>query len=452
MIHEFRFKNFKSYKDASLQLSSLTLLIGANASGKSNSLEGIRLLSWLSQGKNLSEIIHEVEGADTLVRGSISDLTHNNEIEFSLTCTRVSEGKSDWPSLEISIKPTEEDVFINEEKITSPNETLPLYHLKKNKNQIGNLAKVSYNNFKRGNRKPQLQCINQKAVFTQLVSPASFSPMYKESQKLIPLITQRFRDNLGKVRFLEPVPSKMRTYNNIRDQQLKEDGSNISSTLLHLIEPSMKRIIKDKKVQIIRRKSYKEEILNFIRSLPEQDVKDIKFIRTERNDVMLQLIESFGKSTTQKRDAAVLSDGTLRILAIAAALYSAPEGALVIIEEIDNGVHPSRACLLIENIKKVADERNFNVLLTSHNPALLDALPIESIPNIVCCYRDPEEGDSKLIKLDDVKAYPELVALGPIGQLMTKGILDRFVKDNTSDEEKKKHDLDWFDSLLEDDY
>jgi hypothetical protein len=33
------------------------------------------------------------------------------------------------------------------------------------------------------------------------------------------------------------------------------------------------------------------------------------------------------------------------VLAVAAALLSAPAGSLVVIEEIDNGVHPSRVVI-----------------------------------------------------------------------------------------------------------
>lgn len=72
-----------------------------------------------------------------------------------------------------------------------------------------------------------------------------------------------------------------------------------------------------------------------------QNILDISFIETDRDDVMVRLIESFG-GQSRKVDAPFLSDGTLRVLAVTAALLTAPEGALVIIEEIDNGVHPGR--------------------------------------------------------------------------------------------------------------
>ena len=46
-------------------------------------------------------------------------------------------------------------------------------------------------------------------------------------------------------------------------------------------------------------------------------------------------VETFGGKPTAY-DASLLSDGTLRVLAIAAAMLSAPEGSLVVIEQIDN--------------------------------------------------------------------------------------------------------------------
>ena len=76
MLAEFSLANFKSYKQATLPLAPLTLLIGANASGKSNALEALRLLSWLAQGHKLSAVRYELRDANSIVRGAIADLPH----------------------------------------------------------------------------------------------------------------------------------------------------------------------------------------------------------------------------------------------------------------------------------------------------------------------------------------------------------------------------------------
>lgn len=203
----------------------------------------------------------------------------------------------------------------------------------------------------------------------------------------------------------------MRGYSFKSETKLKEDGSALSSVLRYLTGVP----------------SEEQEILGFIRSLPEQDIQGISFIDTPREEVMVRLHETFGGREVP-REAAVLSDGTLRVLAVVAALLSVASGSLVVIEEIDNGVHPSRAEVLLSNIQSIAKQRELRVLLTTHNPALLDALPLDAIPHTVACYRDPEVGDSRLVRLEELESYPELVAQGPLGRLMTQGILDRFLK------------------------
>ena len=146
-------------------------------------------------------------------------------------------------------------------------------------------------------------------------------------------------------------------------------------------------------------------------------------------------------------DATLLSDGTLRVLAIAAAVLSAPGGSIVVIEEIDNGVHPSRAGQTLSRLSRIAEERGLRVLISSHNPALLDALPDDAVPNVVFCYRGPKTGTSRLVRLADIPDYPELIAQGAVGHLLTRGILDRFVKLHPGSEERKRRARSWLKEL-----
>ena len=161
---------------------------------------------------------------------------------------------------------------------------------------------------------------------------------------------------------------------------------------------------------------------------------------------MVQLQESFG-GRRRPVSARLLSDGTLRVLAIAAALLSVREGALVVVEEIDNGVHPARARALMESIRRVAASRHVRVLLTTHNPALLDAIPVDALPDVVACYRDPSDGLSRLQRLGDVEAYPEIVAQGPLGQIITRGILERVLKNPPTAESRGKNLQLFFETL-----
>lgn len=430
MIESFRIANFKSYREAKLPLAPLTLLIGANASGKSNAIEALRLLAWLAQGRRLSEILKSVQSEEYAIRGRVSDLAYNGAPTFTLGCSISDQHVAEWQTLELTIAIGETDMRIHEEQITSSDGRFPLYRVEPVTDPYSHDLQVSYNNFSRGGKKPRIVATNQQAVFTQLITPARFGSEHLQAQRVIPRVTTAYQTLLEHILFLDPHPRRMRDYSFKVDVNLRGDGANISSVLYDLIH----------------RQNGRGQVLDFIRALPEQDIHDVLFVETSRSEVMVQLAETFG-GREQIRDAPLLSDGTLRVLAVAAALLSAPEGSLVVIEEIDNGVHPSRARVLLENIQRVARLRRLSVLLTTHNPALLDALPLDVVPDVVCCYRDPSEGDSRLTRLEDLAAYPELVAQGSLGDLVTNGVLDRFMKSRQTPAERRTRALEWLSSL-----
>jgi predicted ATPase len=419
MIQSFSIENFKSFRKATLPLSPLTLLIGANASGKSNAIEAIQLLSWLASGRPLNDLFYDIREEELSLRGGPTDLGSGGG-QISLGC----EVKSlDYPSLtfsvslgvnEIGLQLTAERLLLGADVLYDSGD-LPI--AKVNANGLRGFQPLSHAGAKAG----ALGTANLPGFKKAHLERGSILNSYPEVAR-----------SLSSVLFLDPAPRRMRAYSFIQEKRLKRDGSALSSVLHYLTEEEEK----------------KAKILEFIRSLPEQDISDITYLDTPRGEVMVQLHETFG-GTAIPRDAALLSDGTLRVLAVAAALFSIPEESVLIVEEIDNGVHPSRAEKLLSDIQKLARERNLRVLLTTHNPALLDALPLEAIPNTVACYRDPQEGDSRLIRLEELESYPELVAQGPLGRLVTKGILDRYLKapEKRDRETKVEQGLAWLSEL-----
>ena len=74
MLSSFSITNFKSYRHATLKLAPLTVLIGANAAGKSNVVEGLRLLSWIAAGNRLASIRNALREKEHAIRGNVSDL------------------------------------------------------------------------------------------------------------------------------------------------------------------------------------------------------------------------------------------------------------------------------------------------------------------------------------------------------------------------------------------
>ena len=160
---------------------------------------------------------------------------------------------------------------------------------------------------------------------------------------------------------------------------------------------------------------------------------------------MLALTESFKSS--RPVPATLLSDGTLRVLAIAAALLGAPENALVVIEEIDNGIHPSRAKHLVNQMYSIAKARKIQLLLTTHNPALMNAIPVRELGNVLCCFRDVENGSSKIIQLGKLPRFIDLVTRGPLGDIVVSDFFEKVIKDTTSKDDQKTKQLAWLDEF-----
>jgi predicted ATPase len=426
-LKEIHIFNFKSYADAVLPLAPVTLLVGANASGKSNALEALQMLSWLAKGRRLDDVFRAVQESEVILRGTVKDLTKNDEEFFHLGCLIDS---ALWTFLGIGVEVATDTLRIRHERISDGAVGGWLYNVSEQKDNHAGSINVTYDNFKRGGNKPSIACTDQQAVFTQLISPARFGAHHVRSQKEIPAACNAFIKALESIIFLDPQPQRMREPSFPQDKVFRGDGSNLSS-VLH---------------RICMTADGKASVLAFIRALPEQDITDIGFLDYPRGEVLVQLEENFG-NIKNWRDAGVLSDGTLRVLSVAAALLSAPEGSTVVIEEIDNGVHPSRAGTLLSAIDKIARERNLSILITSHNPALLDAIPNRALPDVVFCYRDPDEGDSRLVRLQDLPNYPELVSRGPLGRLVTQGILDRMAKHPVSPEDKMAAGLSYVEQL-----
>lgn len=436
MLTAITLNDFKSYRQAKLPLAPLTVLIGANASGKSNAIEGMRLLAWLAQGQRLSAIQYAVQSGDRVVCGTIEDLGYQRGASFGLG---VDTNASEWNRLTMTLTRRADGLHITAETLTHEGAAVPLYSLDQPSSGQGSDAGVAYNNFAKGRNKPHVTCNDQASVFTQFTSPAAFDAAHKISRERIPPIAKQLEKWLAAMLFLDPVPAQMRDYAFPSDVTLQGNGRNLSAVLFNLWG-------RDEQAHSEPFANNRRAILSFIQSLPEQDIAKLSFLEEPRGGVMVKLTETFG-GQTKEYDASLLSDGTLRVLAIAAAMLSAIEGSLVVIEEIDNGVHPSRAHHLLQQIQHIASERSLRVLLSTHNPAMLDALPDSAVPDVVFCYRDPSDGASRLVRLAEVPDYPELIAQGTLGHLMTSGALERFVKHHPTGEARKQRALDWLDKI-----
>ena len=421
-------KNFKSYKEATLPLAPLTLLIGANASGKSNAIEAFRFLSWVAGGERLSTLKNRVNDSDKIIRGNVSDLPFRETEQFVLS---FSADSSNYESI-FNIRFNE--IYFGFEIIETENENFIFTFDDVADDGIYVSQESLSNNF---------AIDENKTIFS--IKNSDYSDVFNLSKELLsfflkengsPYKIEKIYNDINFLKslilnayFFDFVPSQMR-YESLSEKGLRSNGQNLAGVLHYLCEKSKNA------------SENKTKLLDLIKSLPEQNIIDIKFYVDHRDRVEFALIEDFG-STPKEFPMDLLSDGTLKVLAIATALLSVPIGSTLVIEEIDNSIHPSRAHDILSLMRQYAEERGLKLLLSTHNPALMDAIPDEALADVVFCYRDPRQGDSRLLRLGDLDDYVGLVVQGSLGDLVTRGIVERFVKHPKTKEEKKRQALDW---------
>lgn len=248
-------------------------------------------------------------------------------------------------------------------------------------------------------------------------------PLGRSNAILFQLVGQKLRqeiqDGIGfvvatlrEIFVFDPIPSHMRGYSPLSDR-LEPDAGNIAGVLAALPDSKKQEI--------------ESTLTEFASDLPEKDIRRVyaETVGKFNSDAMLYCDEHWlDDDTVSPVDARGMSDGTLRFLAILAALLTRPKGSLLVIEEVDNGLHPSRARLLLKMLKDVGTQRGVDVLVTTHNPALLDAMGTEMVPFITVAHRNPATGDSELTLLEDVVNLPKLLAYGPVGRLSSRGLIE----------------------------
>ena len=109
------------------------------------------------------------------------------------------------------------------------------------------------------------------------------------------------------------------------------------------------------------------------RALPE--ITEIKVLDTGDRRRLLALKREDGKEFT----ARVLSDGTLRFLAMLAMAYAPQPPGLICFEEPENGVNPARLPFIVDTLRGISergaeDGPRCQVVVNSHSPYLVDAL------------------------------------------------------------------------------
>lgn len=400
VIEEVRLTSFKSFREARLPLDAFTLLVGRNGSGKSNALDGLWALARLAGGDDIRDALDGGREGPA-VRGGVAGCAPFGEPSFALGCAIHTGVQLVHHDVTVQVAP---DVEVIHERLAIGDDVL----LETDPPDAGSAdIRASWNNRDRGPN-PKERFRADRLLVTQVLArlPAT------EAGQRIHLAAAQVLAALRSVFVLDPVPHLMRQYVPRRDTLLRRDADNISAAVAGLVEQA----------------EVKDYLLGALMRLNEQEVDDITLSSSDLDDVMLTLMERRG-GDQHPVSARVMSDGSLRFLAILVALMQAPgrdtmpeplaaEDAAgqttLVIEELENGLHASQAGTLIGLIREQVRSRRIRALATAHSPALLDALTGDEHRNVVVCQRDAD-GWSTLHRLVDLPDYARVVASGGLG-------------------------------------
>lgn len=218
------------------------------------------------------------------------------------------------------------------------------------------------------------------------------------------------QNSLKSIFILNPIPNHMRDYSPL-SERLNPDAGNIAGLLAGMNPEEEKRV--------------ETELTTYVRPLPEKDIKRIWAEKVGRfkSDAMLYCEEEWVDGEKIEIDARSMSDGTLRFIAIVIALLTGKAGSLLVIEEVDNGLHPSRSQELVTVLQKLGERSGIDIICTTHNPVLIDTLGLEMIPFISYVTRSEQTGCSVIAPLEDKQNLAKLMARGTVGDLMTEDAL-----------------------------
>ena len=426
-MHHLR--NYKGFADAQIDLlKPFSLLIGPNGSGKSNVIEAIELLSFVARGQPLYEIGDIGRGSSGLeVRGGLQACGRKGkdrfQLGFSANVMFKGQRRPFWYDVEICTRPYPQ---IIDERLKVGDRTL-YKTLPKQPDSTSRDLTVQYDNFARGGRKPHVQVSSDRSVLSQYREfAASNNLSYKNWLQAV----QGIMSHLQASFVFDPDPKLMHNYERVGDTILKKNGSNLSAVLYGLSTGD-----EDQQATLQR-------LLKKIRQLPDEPYEEFDFTLTSLGDVIFGFKESSG----YKVDARVLSDGTLRTLAILTAFETVSEGSRIVVEEFDNGLHPSRVGVLTEAIAEVAKNRHLQVLVTTHNPATMNFLTREQLEGVVLCTWGDENESASLVRLDELPRYDEFLERGRLGDLVTRRVVDQYLAPEFEEQQKKKA-LAWLEDL-----
>jgi len=360
-LERLRVENYRSLREVDLSLQSLNLLIGTNASGKSNVLDALRFLAEGVQDKDFGRAVG--------TRGNVVQLAWKGaQADYVSLETHMSEGLQRFKWC-IKVEKQGFDYDLSESLHLIPDEGPPAQLLQ---SENGSGWWYSSKEVKLSLPQPTGCALAAAAV------DESFSG-------------RQVADFVSKWGFFDPSPAFLRraTFPDDEGPRLDPIGRNLAGRLFAIQQT--KPDIFDGIV------SATNDVLGVPESIElrhQEDDGRIYFVQREHglNYPVHQL---------------QASSGTLRMLALMTALLGEDDISMVGIEEPENYVHPN-ALEAFTHYIQIAKEK-IQILITTHSPLLLNFL---NEPEAICVVRRGEQGTQIERELDPAAVHEALESSG----------------------------------------
>ncbi len=416
-ISELRLSAFKSYSEAVLPVKPLTVLIGRNGSGKSNALDALEVLSRLARGEEVRDVLDGNRRDAGPVRGGVEGCAPHGSDFFEIGAT-IEDGDELYAELDVRIQVRPRVQVIYEHLGANlGSRYVDLLTTVEPDPERSDLEASVYNG-KRG-RNPILSFRSSHLLTSQL--PLRFGGDTQPERQLLE-VASRVLGALSGIFHLDPVPHLMRQYVPEQDYVLRRTAENVSAAVARLKRDDHEAF---------------SRLVEIVKELPEHEVRALELGKGPYGEVMVALKERKGRSTVTV-PARQMSDGMLRMLAITTALLTGGSGLdldqsvlatspalMLVIEELENGLHPSQAARVLTLVKEASTDRGFQVMITTHSPALLNALQGDDHAGVVIIDRDRRSGLSRARQLVDVPGYLPVMAGQRLGDAVSS---EKFVR------------------------
>lgn len=352
MIRRLRVENYKSLKRVDVGLGPLQILIGQNASGKSNLIDALRLLQEAMAG-DIETAIAQRGGFEVLL---FQGKRWGDKFVVQLNYAETVRSRDIF---EYSVEVAEQDgrAGLDEERL----------YLYRNREPPSEIFHARWGRARTLDGRELFNTRDAGVLSLKAVGFLEGVPGVRELRTFIEGM-QFLQVDLNKIR--EP----QRDY---RVKRLLPDGSNLANVLRTLLTNDPTTFA---------------QIVTDLRSLLA--LVDAVEVQVERGQVMFMLKE---RGLPRTLDPLSLSDGTLRLLALVTALHTVPAHGLLCVEEPEHGLHPLLFGPLLDLIReRCSSDSARQALITTHSPDLVDAARPEEVLPI---HRDVE-GATVLNQLD----------------------------------------------------